>query len=756
MLKTLIVTLSLLLICLGSEAQLLDDIAVYEAVNCNASLNCPPSIVVNADAGCDAVVNYNTPTVQSDCYQGLLITEAGPNTPDMLEIQNLQNGLVDYTGYIAVVSNDYSNINLFSSSFWQLGVFGAGQYQFRNDATNSPNYWGANMTFRSNSPSWAMILDPSGNIVDAVFWGWDSLAIAGFNATIAGNVITIPPSVWSGNGVPSTCSGGFSRQGTLDNNNASDWTCLPVSPGTQNTGWNPTLNGGGIGPGPAPTLASGLASGAIFPVGTTTNNWTWSDPNLSVSANCSFTITVADATAPTALCQNTTVQLMPSGMASVAASQIDAGSFDNCSVASTSLNQSTFTCADLGAVPVTLTVTDSYGNTSTCTATVAVVDTIGATVVPVNLGPNGQICDGAATTLDAGAGQASYSWTTGASSQTIVVTTAGSYGVTVTNSLGCTGSDFIALTAHTVPASNPMPTGGAAVLCTGGTIDLTANAGYSSYLWSTGSTSQTTQVSTAGTVTVNVTDATGCSRTDSIVIAAVNAPAPVANVTPAGNPVYGCDGAPVVLDAGSGFAGYNWSNGSATQTTTVNAGNYSVTVTAANGCWGASPSIQVVDTAATVPVLNEVGSSICAPPAISYSWTFNGSPIPATTQCIFAAQIGTYECTVTEATGCTATGTILYVSIKDSVDNGLFADAAPNPFQESTRISFETPYLCHATLKVFALDGSHVATLFDGEMAAATRQQAEFRPEGISQGMYVYRFVTDQGDVLTGKVILMK
>ena len=740
----------------GNDGFLFDDIAVTAAANCNASLNCPPSTVVSAGAGCDAVVNYNTPTVQSDCYQSLLITEANSNSPDMLEIQNMQNATVNYAGFVAVISDSYTNINVFNSTLWQLGSFTPGQYQTRDDGGGSPNPWGSNMFWNSTSSSWAMILDPSGNVVDAVFWGWDSVAIAGFNATIAGNVVTIPPSVWSGNGVPTSCSGSYARQGTSDNNTAADWACIPVSTGTQNPGWNPTIGGGGSGSPPAPTLASGLASGATFPIGTTTNNWTWSDPNLGVSGNCSFTVTVVDSAAPTALCQNATVQLMPSGMASVTASQIDAGSSDNCSVASTTLNQSTFTCADLGAAPVILTVTDSSGNTNTCTATVAVVDTIGATAVPVNLGPNGQICDGAPTTLDAGAGQASYIWSTGDTSQAIVVTTGGSYGVTVTSSQGCTGSDIIALTAYTVPASNPMPTGGAAVLCTGGTIDLTANAGYTSYFWSTGSTSQTTQVSTAGTITVNVTDSTGCSRTDSIVITAVNAPAPVANVTPAGNPVYGCDGDPVVLDAGSGFAGYSWSNGGATQSITVNAGNYSVTVTDPNGCWDASPSIQVVDTSATVPVLSVVGDSICAPPATAYSWTFNGSPIAATTQCIFASQVGTYECTVTEATGCTATGTILYVSIEDGMNNGLFADAAPNPFQESTQISFETPYLCHATLKVFALDGSHVATLFDGEMAAATRQQAEFRPEGISQGMYVYRFVTDQGDVLTGKVILMK
>jgi hypothetical protein len=62
---------------------------------------------------------------------------------------------------------------------------------------------------------------------------------------------------------------------------------------------------------------------------------------------------------------------------------VDNGTTDNCSLAANitySLDQTTFTCADLGANTVTLTATDEANNSSNATATVTVVDSINPTV----------------------------------------------------------------------------------------------------------------------------------------------------------------------------------------------------------------------------------------------------------------------------------------------------------------------------------------------------------------------------------------
>ena len=87
-----------------------------------------------------------------------------------------------------------------------------------------------------------------------------------------------------------------------------------------------------------------------------------------------------DTTPPIAVCQNITVQLDASGNATITPAQIDNGSADDSGSFTLSLDTTSFTCADIGANTVTLTVTDGAGNTDTCTATVTVEDSIGPTI----------------------------------------------------------------------------------------------------------------------------------------------------------------------------------------------------------------------------------------------------------------------------------------------------------------------------------------------------------------------------------------
>jgi hypothetical protein len=99
------------------------------------------------------------------------------------------------------------------------------------------------------------------------------------------------------------------------------------------------------------------------------------------SSTCTATVTVEDNIAPVANCVAPfTIQLDVNGNASITETDINNGSNDNCSVASITLSQSAFTCADLGDNIITLTITDPSGNSTTCNTLVTVEDTIAPVV----------------------------------------------------------------------------------------------------------------------------------------------------------------------------------------------------------------------------------------------------------------------------------------------------------------------------------------------------------------------------------------
>lgn len=92
------------------------------------------------------------------------------------------------------------------------------------------------------------------------------------------------------------------------------------------------------------------------------------------TGSCVATVTVADNTAPSVVCQDVTLQLDATGSATLLASDIDNGSSDLCGIDTLMVSQSVFTTADLGTNSVTLTATDIHGNSNSCTAIVTVLE----------------------------------------------------------------------------------------------------------------------------------------------------------------------------------------------------------------------------------------------------------------------------------------------------------------------------------------------------------------------------------------------
>jgi hypothetical protein len=107
---------------------------------------------------------------------------------------------------------------------------------------------------------------------------------------------------------------------------------------------------------------------------TGTNNVTLTvTDDAGLTDTCIAEVTVEDNIAPTAICQDITIELDNNGEATITASDIDNGSSDNCTF-TLSASKTTFDCSNVGTNTVTLTVTDASGNTATCDATVTVED----------------------------------------------------------------------------------------------------------------------------------------------------------------------------------------------------------------------------------------------------------------------------------------------------------------------------------------------------------------------------------------------
>ncbi len=149
-----------------------------------------------------------------------------------------------------------------------------------------------------------------------------------------------------------------------------------------------------------------------------------------------------------------------------------------------------------------LTVTDVNGCTASSSVDVSEEDSL----MPVILGDL-LICQGQSTILDGGSAFASWEWSTGESTQTIEVSDAGVYSITVSDGVACTGEGEVELVViePTVPEIT-----GPAFICSGGESTLTAETGFFSYEWSTGEFSSIITVNEGGIYSLTVTDTEGC------------------------------------------------------------------------------------------------------------------------------------------------------------------------------------------------------------------------------------------------------
>jgi gliding motility-associated-like protein len=131
-----------------------------------------------------------------------------------------------------------------------------------------------------------------------------------------------------------------------------------------------------------------------------------------------------------------------------------------------------------------------------------------------NLGNDTTVCSTSPITLDAGSGYSSYIWQNSSTGQTLIVSSPGTYSVTVTNINNCQGADTIIISQGQPP---DVSLGENRDLCKVQSIVLDPGSGFNTYKWQDGSTGRTLTVTAAGTYSVTVTDDCGSERASVVI-----------------------------------------------------------------------------------------------------------------------------------------------------------------------------------------------------------------------------------------------
>lgn len=312
------------------------------------------------------------------------------------------------------------------------------------------------------------------------------------------------------------------------------------------------------------------------------------------------------------------------------------------------------------------TVTDANGCTATQTVSISEPAIVSATVTPANASCFGG-CDGlAAATASGGTGAYTYAWNPGTlTGSSVTGLCVGSHTLTTSDANGCSTINVFPITAPSVLQAGISTT---ITACTS-TCDGIANSnpvggtGAYTFLWSNGQTTSTATGLCAGTHTLTLSDANGCTISQT---ATVGSPTPLSQSTAvSGATCNVCNGSITAIGSG-GTAPYSffWSNGQTTATITgLCAGVYIDTVMDANGCISidtlslsntTGPGFTVSSTSVTCSGACNGTGLISGETGISpftYLWTF--PPGVNTTQAVTGLCPNQYFAHVTDANGCT-------------------------------------------------------------------------------------------------------
>ncbi|MBQ1730708.1 MAG: HYR domain-containing protein, partial [Bacteroidales bacterium] len=269
-------------------------------------------------------------------------------------------------------------------------------------------------------------------------------------------------------------------------------------------------------------------------------------------------------------------------------------------------------------------------------------------------------------TVSGGTAPYIYTWSNGLTTDSIMVSNAGLYSVTLTDANGCEAMQSIVITEDVnapmlsiVNNSNTTTLG-----CVNTEINLVATGG-AAYIWSNGVSTAENVITTVGTYSVTATGTNGCTAYETISITEV----PGLTIAVNSNDIV-CNGgtteATVFVNGGTEPYVYNWNNGMTTSTANLGAGYYIVTVTDSNGC-SAEYSFAVTEpevfaasiTSTSIQCYGEsTGSATVTVTGGTAPYTYNWGAISTQESTVTGLAAGTYSVEITDANGCNVTQSV--------------------------------------------------------------------------------------------------
>ena len=316
---------------------------------------------------------------------------------------------------------------------------------------------------------------------------------------------------------------------------------------------------------------------------------------------------------------------------------------------STAGNTYTWTVPNIMTQTALVRVTDALSPTKTdiSNQTFKIVQSLVATITPN--GPT-TICAGQQVILTSNSATGNVWSPSGATSQSIVVTTSGSHTVTVTSGICVSTSQPVTITVNALPSAPVITPSGTVTICAGSSTILSSNKP-SGNSWSpTGATTKDISVSAAASYIVTYTDGNGCTNTSAATTVNVQAQ-PSAPLAGSNSPVV--QGTSINLTASTvAGATYYWTGPNAFTSSTKNptignaqnfhSGTYSV-VAIVNGCTSvvSNTNVQITAGGGTATITGLVKTEILQP-IRTVTVTLSGA---ATDTFITAPGVGTYSLT---------------------------------------------------------------------------------------------------------------